>query len=359
MRRVVLAVALGLVLPGGARAQAPSERDVLAEIEGFDQGLAALGEEEARGRALADDAARAKEMHAGAAARAAAEEAAHREATTAAVRELYRLERGGFLAFLAGADNLGDLVRRGRYLVDLVRRDQGRVERYAALAEEGARAAAASAAADEAAAAARASLEERRAALVAGRDRRVALLAEIRRERGLAARASMQVSQARQAFDASLAPAAPAAAAPSLSGPGVDSAGFRALEGRLPRPVQGAIVRGFGAYSDPATGQRANNTGLDFAAAFGTPFRAVAPGVVARSGYVRGYGQLVMVQHGAYATLYAHANGLRVAQGQSVSTGDVLGLVGNTGLAETSDCRLHFEIRYNGTPQDPARWLQR
>ena len=94
-------------------------------------------------------------------------------------------------------------------------------------------------------------------------------------------------------------------------------------------------------------------------AALGSPFRAVADGVVTRSGYVRGYGQVVMVQHGPYTTLYAHANGLRVAQGQAVRQGDVLGLVGNTGLAEDAEARLHFELRYNNTPQDPAPWLAR
>ncbi|MFN7147007.1 MAG: M23 family metallopeptidase [Myxococcota bacterium] len=50
---------------------------------------------------------------------------------------------------------------------------------------------------------------------------------------------------------------------------------------------------------------------------------------------------------------------LAVAQGQAVKRGDVLGLVGNTGLAEDADARLHFEVRYNNTPQDPAEWLAR
>ena len=84
---------------------------------------------------------------------------------------------------------------------------------------------------------------------------------------------------------------------------------------------------------------------------------AVAAGTVIRAGYVRGFGQMVMVQHGTFSTLYAHASSLRVTVDQAVKAGDALGTVGTTGLADDSSPVLHFELRYNGTPQDPTDWL--
>ena len=125
----------------------------------------------------------------------------------------------------------------------------------------------------------------------------------------------------------------------------------------LPAPVEGSVLHPFGTSTDPVTGETVQSVGIDLTAPLGTPFRAVFPGTVTRSAYVRGYGQMVTVEHGSYVTIYAHANGLRVAAGQEVQAGDVLGLVGTTGLLQDATPRLHFEIRYNGTPQDPAPWL--
>ena len=80
--------------------------------------------------------------------------------------------------------------------------------------------------------------------------------------------------------------------------------------------------------------------------------------------HVDPFGRIVLVDHDfgdghTYTTLYAHANGLRAIQGQEVHQGDVLGLVGTTGLTEEAPPRLHFEVRYNGTPQDPLAWVAR
>ena len=70
------------------------------------------------------------------------------------------------------------------------------------------------------------------------------------------------------------------------------------------------------------------------------------------------YGQTVAIQHGTYKTVYAHLAGIRVRQGQRVSQGDVIGLVGNTGLTDGQGYVLTFEVRYNGTKQDPRQWLR-
>jgi len=127
------------------------------------------------------------------------------------------------------------------------------------------------------------------------------------------------------------------------------TADFRAARGRLPRPVNGSLLRGFGS----------NNAGLDWVADPGTAFHAVFDGVVTRAGYVRGFGQMVMIQHGSYSTLYARANGLRVVVDQVVKAGDVLGTVGTTGLAEEgAPLRLGDLLAFTGSRATGARIRQ-
>lgn len=342
-------VTLGLLL-----LMAQDRREVLADLESFDQQIATLSTQvdalETRTATLEAE----RQANAAALAEAEAAVAARRSATAGRLHTFYRLKRRGFARLLFDAEDPSELRRRVRYLVSVLRADEADTRAYTArLAEK--KAAAARVEADAAAlAGVQADLRTRLEALQAERARRRALVRDIQarpevaamlvQERGVAAAALSQSI----AVTESTAPAAPG-----------DAAAFRADKGRLPSPVAGSLARGFGPYTDPASGLPADNLGVDFDAPLGAPFRAVAAGVVTRSGYVRGYGQVVMVQHGPYTTLYAHANGLRVAQGQAVERGDVLGLVGNTGLGEDADARLHFEVRYNNTPQDPAEWLAR
>jgi murein DD-endopeptidase MepM/ murein hydrolase activator NlpD len=151
------------------------------------------------------------------------------------------------------------------------------------------------------------------------------------------------------------APAPPGGAGPAAP---ATNAAFRSSYGRLPWPTSGRVVRGYGVGKDPLTGEATRNTGVDIEAPYGTPFRAVYAGTVQQAGFIRGFGQTVVLDHGAYSTVYAHANGLKVVAGQPVAQGDVLGFVGNSGLVDTSGYLLHFEVRYHGTPQDPLVWLQ-
>ncbi len=101
-----------------------------------------------------------------------------------------------------------------------------------------------------------------------------------------------------------------------------------------------------------------DNTGIQIQAPEGTPFRAVAEGKVRFADWFKGYGKLVILDHGeGYYSLYAQAAELDVTEGQLVSAGQILGTVGDTGsLVGTS---LYFEIRKNGIPQNPTLWLKR
>ena len=115
-------------------------------------------------------------------------------------------------------------------------------------------------------------------------------------------------------------------------------------------PVNGAVVSGFGMRWGRM------HEGIDIAAALGTPIRAAAAGTVIHAGWLGGYGNLVVVDHGdGLATAYAHASAILVAVGQQVSQGGTLSLVGSTG--NSSGPHLHFEVRVNGSAVDPLLYL--
>jgi septal ring factor EnvC (AmiA/AmiB activator) len=96
---------------------------------------------------------------------------------------------------------------------------------------------------------------------------------------------------------------------------------------------------------------------VDLAAAEGTPVRAVADGSVRFAGWFRGYGKIVILDHGeAYFTVSGHLADTAVALGERVAAGDPVGSVGETG--SLSGPRLYFEIRRGGEPLDPAEWLR-
>jgi murein DD-endopeptidase MepM/ murein hydrolase activator NlpD len=98
------------------------------------------------------------------------------------------------------------------------------------------------------------------------------------------------------------------------------------------------------------------HTGIDFGASEGTPIKAAADGVVVSAGVQGGYGNTTIIDHGnSLATLYAHQSRMIVSSGQSVKRGQVIGYVGSTG--NSTGPHLHFEVRVNGTPVDPMKYL--
>lgn len=140
------------------------------------------------------------------------------------------------------------------------------------------------------------------------------------------------------------------------SPPAPAGAGLQA--GALAWPVEGARPRvGFGRQVDPEFGTQTLRNGVELEAPAGSPVHAVAPGRVLFSGWFRGYGQMVILDHGGDdVTVSGYLDELRVEAGDEVRSGDVIGTVGETG--SLSGPGLYFEIRHAGQPVDPTRWLQ-
>jgi murein DD-endopeptidase MepM/ murein hydrolase activator NlpD len=115
-------------------------------------------------------------------------------------------------------------------------------------------------------------------------------------------------------------------------------------------PCEGIVVSGFGVRWGRM------HEGIDIACAYGAPVHAAAAGTVIYAGWMQGYGNLVVLDHGnGISTAYAHASAILVSVGQSVGQGDEVSLVGATGHA--TGPHLHFEVRVNGVAVDPLSYL--
>ena len=198
--------------------------------------------------------------------------------------------------------------------------------------------------------------------------KRRALLARVRDERVYHDRMVGELSEATRRLEAFIrdlqekrrvAKVPPPSSKPpkATPGEGTPRVGLGALRGRLEWPAPGRIVEEYGTRINPRFGTKTFRNGIDIDAAEGSSVHVVFPGHVLYTGWFRGYGNLIIVDHGSeYYTLYAHVADMKVAEGDDVRQGQVIGTVGDTGSLQGP--RLYFEVRYQGKPQDPAQWLR-
>jgi murein DD-endopeptidase MepM/ murein hydrolase activator NlpD len=125
--------------------------------------------------------------------------------------------------------------------------------------------------------------------------------------------------------------------------------------GGLMWPTSGPITSSYGWRVHPIFGTRRLHAGIDIGAPSGQSVRAAAGGVVSFSGWMGGYGNIVLVDHGRVTTAYAHLSSRSVGVGQSVSRGRTIGRVGSTG--NSTGPHLHFETRVNGSPVNPMNYF--
>src|SRR2546423_1085358 len=270
----------------------------------------------------------------------------------------YRLGREGYIRFLLGSTSIADLLRRRRLFNVLLRSD---LEAIALLRTQ---ADATKAARDELLAA---HVEqdqsvnaeaERRASLQEKIDQQRTLLASIQREPAVHEEAARELEDAEKQLSRKLAEirsSHPALKAPEI----LLKSSIRRARGRLPFPVdQGRIEVRFGRAVAPRFGTVTLQTGIDVRAPGGTPVHAVWDGKVAHAGWFRGFGNLLIVDHGhGMFSLMAHLDQLRKALGDGVRAGEEVGTVGETGSLKGP--YLYFELRDGQKPLDPEQWLSR
>ncbi|MEF3696945.1 M23 family metallopeptidase [Desulfolutivibrio sp.] len=121
-------------------------------------------------------------------------------------------------------------------------------------------------------------------------------------------------------------------------------------------PTQGWISSEFGERVSPFTGRKELHKGLDISTTLGAPVYATAGGAVSFVGDGQGSGPTVTIEHrGGISTSYSHLREFTVSQGQSVSRGDIIGYVGDSG--RSTGPHLHYEVRVNGVPVNPMRYI--
>jgi murein DD-endopeptidase MepM/ murein hydrolase activator NlpD len=135
--------------------------------------------------------------------------------------------------------------------------------------------------------------------------------------------------------------------------------GVRKAAIRMPiaNPAPGSsVTSGFGVRRDPLLGRPAFHAGIDFRAAVGHPINASGAGIVVKAGWNGGYGRMVEIDHGdGLTTRYAHLSAIKVAPGDRVEAGMVVGLAGSSG--RSTGPHLHYEVRRNGKATNPVRYI--
>lgn len=260
---------------------------------------------------------------------------------------LYRLTRRDGLAALLSAGDFAALVRQQRAVRELVATDVRELDALALLSDSGRRQALRLERLEATAARTLSALRAEQAVGAARLSRFKDLLASVKAEENRMGRLVAELERT----EAQLA-----AMVTELKG-AAPMTGFRARRGQLPYPADGLVEVGFGKVVNPRFNTVTVQKGLDLRAPAGAEVRSVGVGSVVYSGWLKGYGNLVIVDHGdGYHSLYAHLANSQVEVGNEVEEGEAIGQVGDTGSLKGS--YLYFEIRRAGQAVDPLPWLR-
>jgi len=260
-------------------------------------------------------------------------------------RALYELGDTSYLRLLLSIDRPSDFFRGYRLITTLARRDNARVASFrAGLAALGAE---------------KAALEERTRESLALRNRLAATRRELGIQRSRKTELLTSLVERKELNAAYVDELAQAESRLTLLleglGGGDVEVPLGAFRGSLPWPVEGPVRAGFGRRKHPRFDTYTVHNGVEIEAAPDAPVRAVHGGRVVFAERFRGYGLMVVVDHGGkHHSLYAQLGAVQVAPGQVVETGTVLGTADPAGADGPG---VYFEMRYQGRPEDPEGWL--
>ncbi len=189
------------------------------------------------------------------------------------------------------------------------------------------------------------------------RQKRSQLLDDIRKKRSLKLAALESLKQAAADLDHTVISLKSGA---DLTEPqkNISLKSFSTLKGLLNMPVKGKIISFFGPYRNKKFNVTNFQSGIEIKADRGEPIRAVYDGRILYARWFKGYGNMIIIDHGNnYYTIYAHAQELFASQGDTVEMGEVVATVGDSGSMIGPS--LHFEVRHHGKPVDPLKWIKK
>ncbi len=282
---------------------------------------------------------------------------------------LYKLGWLGKINILASADSMGEMLQRERALSRILEQDEQHLKvlerdyhRLEALqARQQKRKAAKQVLENEHRLRAGEMLTEkqRKSAVLDGiRSKKSFELAAIELFREDAKNLDQAIRQLGRVIDREAASAAAKAAARKETPIKPLPRAFTARKGLLKLPVKGKIKNAFGAYRNEKFKTKNFRSGIDISADRGEPVYAVFPGRVLYSSWFKGYGNMLIIDHGNhYYTVYAHVEEIFKQKGEAVEDHEVIATVGDTG--SLAGPALYFEVRYRGKPLDPAKWIKK
>jgi septal ring factor EnvC (AmiA/AmiB activator) len=334
------------------------ERSILSELEKMDREIQAGSAE------LADQRRKLREAEAAITEIEQSNTVASRELGrlkqfyAARLRALYKMSRtGGYALAVLSSDNFTTAYKRVRYLGIIAERDQRMMAEYGATLERLASQERETRERTSDILARRTAVESKRASLEARRRKKSGILSSVKQEKNVyeatlkdleesSTNLWAMIKLSEREKKAAKKPAPQAREAPSA---GSD-------RNRFPWPVSGQLLTRFGVQRHPQFGTVVYRRGIDIAARVGDEVRVVHDGQVVYADWYKGYGRLVIVDHGeGLYSLYGHLSQLEVGGGDRVSRGKVVGLAGDTGSFKGP--KLYFEIRRNGEAEDPLLWL--
>ncbi len=334
--------------------QEASERAILEELEAVDRRLGDVTHERDKARRDVGEARAQLEQVRPRLEQAKASLGRTQRALAARAVALYRGGEIGPVRVLFAASSLKDLMARANGLRMLVRHDADLVGRFASERDRLVAVEAEAGAVVSKREQATARLTQLVGALDQERRGKNSILTHVRRDRTAERRLLVELEQAAEALEETIRTLGRRSDSQTGGVPG-ESGGLR--RGALASPVDAAITQRFGRVVDPEFQTETFRSGVDFAAQAGSPVRSVARGLVRFAGWFRGYGRIVIIDHGdAYHTVSGHLDEIHVKVDDIVVAGQSIGSVGETG--SLSGPSLYFELRHDGSPIDPAPWLK-
>lgn len=322
------------------------EHRVLGELEHIDRSRESA---EHRLRQLAAELVHSRTAVQATATRLAATErrlAGHRERLRGRLRTIYKYGRTGYVDILLGAGDIGEFITRWHFITSIVRSDGRLISAYAADFEEARALHMALVAEQQRLATISARTEARQRDMVAQEQAKRAMLARLQKERVAYERMVQELEEDSRQLEVLILRV-------QSSGGGPTVAIARSLAGFI-WPARGVFTSGFGMRRHPIFRIRRMHTGQDIAAPYGTPVQAAAEGQVIYTGWFGGYGKIIVIDHGqGISTLYAHLSSILTRDGARIRRAQTIGRIGSTGYS--TGPHVHFEVRVNGRPINPAR----
>jgi septal ring factor EnvC (AmiA/AmiB activator) len=341
------------------------ESSVLAELDVIEKRLADKKREIARLDARMKRAAGDVQSLRGEVRQLEAQRAGQQAALARRLRAMYKVHvQGGALPLLLAGDDPTTRAAAIRHLGSLASLDARLIQEYRGTSDRLEDRRSREESRQRELASLRADAQREQAEVDADAAKRRVLLAKVRDERAYHERMVGELTEASRRLEAfirdlqtkqrRLAKIPP----PTKPGTETPAVGFGTLRGRLPWPTDGRVVSAFGAQVHPRFGTRTFRNGVDIEPGEGRDVAAVFAGHVVYTGWFKGYGNLIILDHeNEYYTLYAHVADILVKEGDDVKQGQRIGTVGDTGSLEGT--RLYFEVRFEGKPQNPEQWLRK